>query len=338
MEQSHLNGLTFMSVNERFYQIDQMLNDRRSVSFKELQERLEVSPATLKRDLAYMRDRLNAPIIYDKELGGYRFENQVTVTQYELPGLWFSAEEIHALLTMQHLLADLDTGGLLGPHIKPLLSRLVALLGTADDSVEQVKNRIKVETVGARQFHLDCFQAIGSALLRRKRLVIDYHARGTNEVTKREISPQRIIYYRDNWYLDAWCHLRNSLRSFSVDAIRRAEIIEKKAEDISDRKLNEVLGSGYGIFSGKHVEWAVLHFTPERARWVASEKWHSQQKSKFLPDGTYELKVPYSDERELLMDILRHGSDVLIVSPQSLKNRLLNEIEHLIDNYRKSIA
>lgn len=338
MEQSHLNGLAFMSVNERFYQIDQMLNDRRSVSFKELQERLEVSPATLKRDLAYMRDRLNAPIIYDKELGGYRFENQVTGTQYELPGLWFSAEEIHALLTMQHLLADLDTGGLLGPHIKPLLSRLVALLGTADDSVEQVKNRIKVETVGARQFHLDCFQAIGSALLRRKRLVIDYHARGTNEVTKREISPQRIIYYRDNWYLDAWCHLRNSLRSFSVDAIRRAEIIEKKAEDISDRKLNEVLGSGYGIFSGKDVEWAVLHFTPERARWVASEKWHSQQKSKFLPDGTYELKVPYSDERELLMDILRHGSDVIVVSPQSLKNRLLNEIEHLMDNYRKSIA
>lgn len=338
MEQFHLNGLAFMSVNERFYQIDQMLNDRRSVSFKELQERLEVSPATLKRDLAYMRDRLNAPIIYDKELGGYRFENQVTGTQYELPGLWFSAEEIHALLTMQHLLADLDTGGLLGPHIKPLLSRLVALLGTADDSVEQVKNRIKVETVGARQFHLDCFQAIGSALLRRKRLVIDYHARGTNEVTKREISPQRIIYYRDNWYLDAWCHLRNSLRSFSVDAIRRAEIIEKKAEDISDRKLNQVLGSGYGIFSGKDVEWAVLHFTAERARWVASEKWHSQQKGKFMLDGTYELKVPYSDERELLMDILRHGSDVVVVSPQSLKNRLLNEIGRLRLRYEESKA
>lgn len=325
-----------MSVNERFYQIDQMLNDRRSVSFKELQERLEVSPATLKRDLAYMRDRLNAPIIYDKELGGYRFEKQAAGTQYELPGLWFSAEEIHALLTMQHLLADLDTGGLLGPHIKPLLSRLVALLGTADDSIEQVKNRIKVETVGARQFHLDYFQAIGSALLRRKRLVIDYHARGTNEVTRREISPQRIIYYRDNWYLDAWCHLRQSLRSFSVDAIKRAEVIEKRAEDISDRKLNEVLGAGYGIFSGNDVEWAVLHFTPERARWVASEKWHSQQKSKFLPDGTYELKVPYSDERELLMDILRHGSDVVVVSPQSLKNRLLSEVECLMDNYQES--
>lgn len=323
-----------MSVNERLYQIDQMLNDRRSVSFKELQDRLEVSAATLKRDLAYMRDRLNAPIIYDKELGGYRFEKQAIGTQYELPGLWFSAEEIHALLTMQHLLASLDSGGLLGPHIKPLLSRLVALLGTADDSIEQVKSRIKVETVGARQFHLDHFQAIGSALLRRKRLVIDYYARGSNEATVREVSPQRIIYYRDNWYLDAWCHLRNGLRSFSVDAIKKAEILEKKAEDTTEHQLNEVLGSGYGIFSGKDIEWATLLFTPARARWVSSEKWHSKQKSKFLSDGSYELKVPYSDARELTMDILRHGADVKVVSPDSLKAIVISEASKLIHNYQ----
>lgn len=322
-----------MSVNERLYQIDQMLNDRRSVSFKDLQERLEVSPATLKRDLAYMRDRLNAPIIFDKELGGYRFEKQEVGTQYELPGLWFSAEEIHALLTMQHLLASLDTGGLLGPHIKPLLSRLVALLGTADDSIEQVKSRIKIATVGARQFHLNHFQAIGSGLLRRKRLVIEYLARGSNEATLREISPQRIIYYRDNWYLDAWCHMRNGLRSFSVDAIKRAEILEKKAEDITESKLDDVLGSGYGIFSGKEIEWATLIFTCERARWVSSERWHSKQKSKFLSDGSYELKVPYSDARELTMDILRHGSYVKVISPDSLKAIVVSEVNKIIKSY-----
>jgi len=322
-----------MSMNERIYQIDQLLNDRRSVSFKELQDRLEISPATLKRDLAYMRDRLNAPIVYDKELGGYHFEKQGPGTQYELPGLWFSAEEIHALLTMQHLLSTLDTGGLLGPHIKPLLSRLTALIGTADDSIEQVKKRIKVETVGARHFHLDHFQAIGSALLRRKRLTIEYHARGTDEISVRDVSPQRLVYYRDNWYLDSWCHLRNGLRSFSVDAIKRAEILETKAEDLSERKLNEVLGAGYGIFSGKDVQWAVLHFSPARARWVASEKWHAEQKGKFLADGTYELKVPYSDYRELIMDILKHGSDVKVIEPENLKKIVLAEVDNLIKNY-----
>ncbi len=322
-----------MSINERIYKIDQLLNNRRSVSFKEIQERLEVSNATLKRDLAYMRDRLNVPIIYDKELGGYRLNEQGLGTQYELPGLWFSAEEIHALLTMQHLLADLDTGGLLGPHIKPLLSRLIALLGTADDSADQVKKRIKIETVGARHFNLDQFQAVGSALLRRKRLAVEYHGRGSNEVSHREISPQRLVYYRDNWYLDAWCHMRNGLRNFSVDAIKRAEILEVKAEDISEKKLNDILGEGYGIFAGKDIQWAVLHFTPERARWVASEKWHPQQKSKFLSDGTYELKVPYSDERELIMDIMKHGSELKVIAPSSLVELVKNTLQVAMSQY-----
>jgi predicted DNA-binding transcriptional regulator YafY len=323
-----------MSINERIYQIDQLLNDRRSVSFNELLDRLEVSPATLKRDLAYMRDRFNAPIIYDKELGGYRLEKQGPGVQYELPGLWFSAEEIHALLTMQHLLSNLDTGGLLGPHIKPLLSRLVMILGTADDSIEQVEKRIKVETVGARNFHLDHFQSIGSGLLRRKRLTIEYHARGTNQVSVREVSPQRLVYYRDNWYLDAWCNVRNALRSFSVDAIRRAEILEVKAKDVSENELNKVLGSGYGIFSGKEVQWAVLRFSSERARWVASEKWHPKQKGKFLSDGSYELKVPYSDDRELIMDILKHGSDIRVISPTELIEVVIKEAKSLIQNHQ----
>ena len=282
-----------MSINERLYQIDQLLNDRRSVTFKEIQERLEVSAATLKRDLAYMRDRLNAPIVFDKELGGYRFENNDSNNKYELPGLWFTAEEIYALLTMQHILTNLDSGGLLSPHIKPLQSRLIAMIDEASSSSEEVKRRVKIETIGARKFHLDHFQILGSALINRKRLVIDYHARGTNELSTREISPQRIIYYRDNWYLDAWCHVRNGLRSFSIDAIKHTEMIEKKANDIEDKVLDLELGSGFGIFAGKDIKWATIRFSPERARWVSTEKWHPNQIGVFLDNGTYELKIPF---------------------------------------------
>ena len=313
-----------MNQIERFYKIDQMLNDRGVVSFLLMMSELEISRATLKRDLAYLRDRLNAPIIHDREAGGYRFDRATKQIgrQYELPGLWFSAEEIHALLTMQHLLANLDTGGLLGPHIKPLLSRLTALIGVADNPAEEVVKRIRILTVGARQVHLDNFQSVGSALLRRKRLIIHYSARGTGESTERELSPQRLIHYRDNWYLDAWCHLRNELRSFSIDAITRVELLEAKTWDISEKTLNEVLGSGYGIFSGKDVKWATLRFSPLRARWVASEKWHSKQVGNLLEDGSYELKVPYSNDPELLMDILKYGADCEVVEPEALRERV----------------
>ena len=321
-----------MSAMERIYRIDQLLAGRKAVPRAELQEKLGVSWATLKRDLAYMKDRLHAPIVFDRDLGGYRFEKegQRIGPQYELPGLWFSAEEIHALLTMQHLLANLDTCGLLGPHIQPLLARLSGLLGSADNPAEEVKKRIRIETVGARRFHLSHFQAVGSALLRRKRMLIRYHARGTDQQTEREISPQRLIYYRDNWYLDAWCHLREDLRAFSLDAIRAADILEKKAKEVSEKRLDQVLGSGYGIFSGDNVTWATLRFTPERARWVAAEKWHPDQVGRVLEDGGYELKVPYTDDRELLMDILKFGSDCTVFAPRALRTRVLDECSKLL--------
>lgn len=325
-----------MSTLERIYTIDQMLSGSSAVSRRELEDRLGVSWATLKRDLAYMKDRLHAPIIFDRETGGYRFEaeSRRIGPQYELPGLWFSAEEIHALLTMQHLLANLDTGGLLGPHIQPLLSRLSGLIGADDASHEEVQKRMRIETVGARAFHLDHFQVIGSALIRRKRLVIRYHARGSGDVTEREVSPQRLVYYRDNWYLDAWCHLRHGLRAFSVDAIEAAELLNSKTHDIDDLQLEQVLGSGYGIFSGDNVTWATLHFTPQRARWVASERWHPQQKGRLLDDGSYELQIPYANDSELIMDILKYGADCRVLSPPELISRVREQHERGARQYQ----
>lgn len=325
-----------MKNTERIYKIDHLLRARVSVPRAALEETLGVAWATLKRDLAYMKDRLNAPIVFDRELGGYRFDwDQKRVgPKYELPGLWFSAEEIHALLAMQQLLSRLDQGGLLGPHIKPMLARLTGLLGTAENTAEEVRRRVKIATLGAREFHLDQFQAVGSALLRRKRLMIRYHARGTDETTDREVSPQRLIHYRDNWYLDAWCHLRDGLRSFSVDTIEKAEILDKRARDVADARLDEVLGSGYGIFGGDKVTWATLRFTPERARWVATERWHSKQQSRVLDDGRYELKLPYSDDRELIMDVLKYGADCEVADPKALRDKVAAELTRAGAQYR----
>lgn len=325
-----------MSNLDRIYQIDLLLADRKFVPRKELEERLGVSWATLKRDLNYMKDRLNAPIVFDRSLGGYRFDRSEARVgpQYELPGLWFSAEEIHALLTMQHLLSNLDTSGLLGPHIQPLLSRLASIIGTEDNSAEEVRRRIRVETVGAREFHLDHFQVIGSSLLRRKRMVIRYYSRGSDEITEREISPQRLIYYRDNWYLDAWCHLRNDLRAFSVDAIRVAQPLDKRAKDVNEKWLDEVLGSGYGIFSGNNIVWATLRFTAERTRWVGSERWHPMQSGVVLEDGSYELKIPYSSDPELVMDIMKYGTDCTVVSPPELVEKVAKQFELSSNHYQ----
>ncbi|MCO5096677.1 MAG: WYL domain-containing protein [Rhodocyclaceae bacterium] len=323
-----------MDRTERFYRIDQLLNDRKVVPFSTLVEKLEVSRATIKRDLEYMRNRLNAPIVWDRDEGGYRFTGREGgAAQYELPGLWFSAQEVHALLTMQHLLMGLDSGGLLGPHIAPLLARLRALLGTTDDTTEEIHKRIRILGMASRRMALDHFAVVGSALLRRKRLLISHYVRARDETIEREVSPQRLVHYRDNWYLDAWCHLRNDLRSFAVDAIRRTEIIEQPARNVPEKTLDSVLGAGYGIFSGRKITWARLRFTPERARWVSLEQWHPRQKARFDKDGTYLLEVPFSDSRELVMDILKQGAGVEVLAPATLRKDVAAQLQKALDQY-----
>jgi predicted DNA-binding transcriptional regulator YafY len=324
-----------MDRTERFYKIDQIINERRLVPFKDLQDELEISRATLKRDLDYMRNRLNAPIIWDRDLGGYRFDKVSPQIggQYELPGLWFNSSEVHALLTMQHLLANVDPGGILTPHIQPLMARLNALLGSADNTAEEIRKRILIVGQGKRHMKIEHFERVGSALLRRKRMVITYFARGKGETTEREVSPQRLVHYRENWYLDAWCHMREGLRNFAVDSISRVEVLEKKAKDVSRASMDEVLGPGYGIFTGKDVQAAKLRFTPERARWVSQESWHPNQKGTLESDGSYVLELPYADDRELIMDILKFGAEVEVLGPAALKRRVKAEIGKMAGQY-----
>lgn len=322
-----------MNKVDRLYRLRQLLSTRRALPTAEILSQLGISRATLSRYLTELGDTLHAPIVHDLEAGGYRLQAPRESGQYELPGLWFSADEIHALLTMQHLLAKLDTGGLLGPHIQPLQKRLTQLLGAAHDPAGEVTRRIRIETLGARSFQLHHFQAIGSALLRRLRLDIRYRSRGKNQITQRQVSPQRLMHYRDNWYLDAWCHKEDALRRFSVDAILAAEILTEPAQDVPEATLDQALGSGYGVFAGSQVQWAVLRFSPERSRWVAQEKWHPAQEGRPLLDGGYELRLPYSHDPELLMDILRHGRHVTVLAPDSLRQAVRTEHLHAAKNF-----
>jgi predicted DNA-binding transcriptional regulator YafY len=314
-----------MDRSERFYRIDRLLQGGLSVSFIKLREALGISAAQLKRDLAYMRERYNAPIEYDRDTNGYRFGKPLAGPRYSLPGLWFSAGEIHALLTMQYLLENVQPG-LLEPHTRPLLDRLNAIVGKGDHSAEEVRRRVRVLHLAARAPKLEHFEVVAQGVLKRRRLRIRHWNRQRNDETQRDVSPQRLVHYRDNWYLDTWCHHAGDVRSFSIDAIRAAELLDDRAKEVPKQELDDILKAGYGIFAGKTVSWAKLRFTAERARWVANEAWHEQQKARFDPDGSYVLEVPYADDRELMMDILKFGPDVEVLGPEKLRKRVA---EHL---------
>jgi proteasome accessory factor C len=320
---------------DRIFELNRILQGaRHPVSRRRLEQELECSRATVKRIIEDMRLYLNAPIVYDREYNGYRYD-QSEGEMYELPGLWFNASELHALLTVQQLLADVQPG-LLEPALKPLQQRIDALLEVQRAGSEGLQGRIRVLQMASR---LDAdqggaaFQVVAGALAQRRRLRICYYNRSRESRDDRDVSPQRLIHYRDNWYLDGWCHLRNGLRTFGIDAMEQAQALDEPALDVALAELDDHFASSYGIFAGSPEHQAVLLFNAARARYVAKERWHRDQQGSMLDDGCYELRVPYSNPAELIMDILKFGPDVEVIAPPELRQAVAERLAQAAGRY-----
>ena len=318
---------------DRIYELHKILRDRRTpISRADIMARLEkCSEPTFYRLIRLLKEQLNAPIEWHEDLQGYYYRRDAEGGTFELPGLWFNAKELQALIVFDRLLESLEPG-LLGEQLAPVARRVTELLEHKRLGLGEVASRIRVLGMASRPAG-EWFQVLAGATLQRKKVRLAYHGRGRDQVTERDVSPQRLVHYRDNWYLDGWCHSRKGLRSFAVDRVKSAAELEEAADARPEEELNEHYASSYGIFSGKANKTAVLRFSAGRARWVADERWHPQQVGQFLTDGRYELRIPYRDDRELVMDVLKHGPDVEVISPDSLRDAVAKRLQTALHFY-----
>ncbi|MBD8525477.1 helix-turn-helix transcriptional regulator [Pseudomarimonas arenosa] len=317
---------------ERILSLHRLLSAARyPVSLQRLMEELECSRATVYRDVAHLRDALGAPIEKSTEPEGFYYQHDGG-QRFELPGLWLTSDELHALLAAHQLLAR--TGpGVLSSALAPLKSRIDALLAEQAGGKRFPVERVRVIGAATRDLDEAAFRAIATGVLERRRLSFEYRARSTDANSTRRVSPQRLTHYRDNWYLDAFDHDREALRSFAVDRMRQPRCEEVPAIDLAEDELNSHFASSYGIFSGAAKGWAMIRFSPHAARWVADEHWHSKQQGQLLADGSYELRLPYSNPKELLMDVMRYGPDAEIVEPASLRSEAKITLQLALANY-----
>jgi predicted DNA-binding transcriptional regulator YafY len=314
-----------MSKTDRVYKIEMLIRQRGQLSFQALQDELEVSRATLKRDLEFLRDRLGAPIEYDRDLNAYRFGAGYRGQKHELPGLWFNERELYSLLMAHQLLSELDTDGVISRHLQPLLDRIHQMLGGAKADATALMRRVKIISPAKRPVPGPFFERVAEALLQRRRLHMRYLTRGRREVGERDVSPQRLVHYRSTWYLDAWCHTRDKLLRFALDAVESAQVLDSKAKELPMREVQATMDAGYGIYAGGTRRWAVLRFDAQAAPWASREQWHPEQQGRWLDgddQGAYELRVPYVDETEIVMDLLRQGPEVRVLEPASLRERV----------------
>ena len=324
-----------MTKTSRVYKIEMLIRNHGQVSFQRLLDELEVSPATLKRDLEYLRDQLGAPIEYDRFGNGYRFGGLYRGQKHELPGLWFSERELYSLLMAHQLLNGLDSDGVISRHLQPLLERIHQMLGTGDADAKSLLKRVKIISPAKRPVPSQFFELVGEALLKRKRLHMRYLTRGRAKVSEREVSPQRLVHYRSTWYLDAWCHTRERLLRFALDAIEQSNLSKSRAKEVPMRQVEAEMDAGYGIYGGRARQWATLRVTAQAAQWISREEWHPDQQGRWLDDGAYELKIPFADETELVMDVLRQGAQVEVIGPPSLRKLVADRLQEALVIYRQ---
>jgi predicted DNA-binding transcriptional regulator YafY len=241
-----------MSEIARLYRYRSLLSRAVAILATDLRAELEISTATLKRDIAKLRDQLHVPIAFDRDRGGYFLESETDGR--ELPGLWFSHDELLALLTIQHLLSQLEPT-VLAATLGPIKDRLSELLGRQCPAQNDIGRRILMLNAKKRILPPRAFEVLATATVSRKRIQMTHLNRQSGLRLQREVSPQRLVYYQNNWYLDAWCHLRESLRSFSMDAIEQLRVMEEPALEVSQDVIDATMGTGYGIFSGAQTIW-----------------------------------------------------------------------------------
>lgn len=321
-----------MSRREKLYHLHDILRQRRTpVSRQVLMDELGCSQATLYRLIAELRDVLGAPLEQDPDTRHFFYDRSLAGS-FELPGLWISPEELQALLTARQILSNVQPG-LLQDELDNLQQRMSQLIDQEGIDFSEHPERIHIRHDAGRPVPGVLFEDLLRALFQRQRLKIRYHGRRRDAVSERTVSPQRLTAYRDRWYLDAWCHDADGLRSFAVERVQSLEPLDGAAEELDGDALKSHFDGAYGIFSGPAEHMARLQFSAEAARWAADEQWHPDQQIERLDDGGMEMTLPFGSSRELVMDVLRYGPDVEVLAPEFLRQQVADAARRMLERY-----
>jgi proteasome accessory factor C len=303
------------------------------ISSKALLTKLECSEATFHRIRTFMQTRLSAPIVFDHRYGGYCYET-IDGQPFELPGLWFTQNEIEALLGFHHAVESLQKG-FFSDVLAPIKKRFEPLLKAQKTQTTSFLDRIKIIPLQSRNVDEKLFRMIAEAVVAGKRLRIEHAKISDESPIERSISPQTLVRYRDNWYVDAFCHLRNELRTFALDRILSVDFDPGKYHRTPRKQCEDFFGAAYGIFTGPATQTAEILFRGPAAREVSREQWHPRQQGQWKDDKTYCLTIPYGEDQELLMDIFKWGDCAEIINPQKLRNKAKLLLSNALANYNK---
>ncbi|NVO00723.1 MAG: WYL domain-containing protein [Geobacteraceae bacterium] len=314
---------------ERFVWFDNEARRKRFPNATKLGEHFEIACKTAQRSIDHFRYRLKAPLEYDQSNKGYYY----TDSTFQLPIIRISEEELMALLISRKLISEASAGSL-ADELGTVSDRLGSLLSANLPGIANPEDAFSFRWKNIRTTDPQNFNIVTSALLQGKLLTFCYKTPAASDSTNRTVEPHHMVNYMGNWHLIAFCRLRNDWRDFVLGRMTLCSV-DGASFPIRDKETwQPFLHNTFGIFQNRQTFNVVLRFTPDRSRWIKGEVWHERQVEEIQEDGSLVLTIPASHEGEIMIEILKHGSQVEVLEPIWLREKVITEINAAANKYR----
>jgi predicted DNA-binding transcriptional regulator YafY len=299
---------------ERMLRIHQVLNSGGYPNASTLARQLEVSTKSIHRDLEFMRDRLELPIKYDGSRFGYFYAESVKA----FPTLQLTEGEILALVVAEKALQQYRGTSFERPLLSALKKLEQALPDTISLSLNDAAQAISFRTTWEPILNLEIFDTLAKATTTRQQLELAYRKPGQRRIERRLVDPYHLANINGEWFLFAFDHLRNDLRTFVPARIKSIRHTGKIFERRPAFSLKERLRGSFGVQSGHGEIDVTIRFHERVADYIREKKWHFSQQLRDLKQGGVEMRMKLSSLGEVGRWVLSWGGDAVVVRPAEL--------------------
>ena len=176
---------------------------------------------------------------------------------------------------------------------------------------------------------------LSNAIKAQMAVHIVYQSQRATEPATRDVHPYAFVYYRLSLYLVAFAPEHGGIRHYKVD---RIEAVDVKSQfpfrRPDDFDIAEHLSGSFGIYHGDEDIEATVRFLPPVVRFVLEKKWHHSGRYVKQRDGSLVARFRLSTTEEFMKWVLSFGANAIVLEPQSLRERMIQELESTLTHYQ----
>ncbi|TMM08177.1 MAG: WYL domain-containing protein [Actinobacteria bacterium] len=166
-------------------------------------------------------------------------------------------------------------------------------------------------------------QVVSRAIAEHRLLELEYYKENEDEFTKRRVEPYQLLNGQEGWYVHAFDPERDAPRSFRLDRIRTATILD---EEFEPRPGIEPDTRGWPRTGEVPASRAArVWVSPERARWAREDRRVVEE----LRDRAVVVEVHYAGDDWLVREILKEAGDAVVLEPDEARLAVLDAAQAL---------